>query len=52
MNALKVLFEVRITELNKIKQSIGKTDSRSYERLVDWIDGLLHINQVLLDCLK
>lgn len=46
---LKLFLNLRITQLVKIKNSIGDTGSRSSQLAIEWIDGLIAINQNLLN---
>jgi predicted KAP-like P-loop ATPase len=39
---------IRINELKEIKSKIGNTGSRSSEIALNWIDGLITVNENLL----
>lgn len=45
-------LELRLKELKEAKEKIGVTYSRSSEIALEWIDGLINVNQRCLDKLK
>jgi hypothetical protein len=45
---LKLLLQLRIMQLNKVKDTIGVTHSQSYNRSIAWIDSIIAINERLL----
>lgn len=45
---LKIMLTERLVELNALKSKIGVTYSRSSELALDWINGLIKINEKYL----